>query len=101
MDVEEGRKLLDELLAWTTQPRFIYRHEWSVGDMLIWDNTGVLHRAEPSPADSGRIMHRTPLMGEVAFSCARTPCLRQLGRASGRGRGCRCVSSSVVAVSFN
>src|SRR3546814_16308566 len=68
MDVEEGRKLLDELLAWTTQPRFIYRHEWSVGDMLIRDNTGVLHRAEPYPADRGRIMHRPTLKGEEAKS---------------------------------
>jgi alpha-ketoglutarate-dependent taurine dioxygenase len=68
MDREEGEALLQELLAWTTQPKFIYRHEWTRGDMLIWDNTGVLHRAEPYPADSGRIMHRTTLMGEEAFA---------------------------------
>lgn len=68
MDREEGDRLLQELLAWTTQPDFIYRHEWSPGDMLIWDNTGVLHRAEPYPLDSGRMMHRTTLMGEEAFA---------------------------------
>jgi alpha-ketoglutarate-dependent taurine dioxygenase len=68
MDPAESRELLDELLAWATQPRFIYRHEWTVGDMLIWDNTGVLHRAEPYPMDSGRVMHRTTLMGEEAFA---------------------------------
>lgn len=68
MDRSEGEKLLQTLLEWATQPRFIYRHEWSVGDMLIWDNTGVMHRAEPYPADSGRVMHRTTLMGEEAFS---------------------------------
>lgn len=68
MDVEEGRKLIKELIAWTTQPRFVYRHEWDVGDLLIWDNTGVLHRAEPYPEDSGRVMHRTTLMGEEAFA---------------------------------
>src|SRR5690606_6983155 len=68
MGIEEGRKLLQELLARATQPRFTYRHEWSVGDMLIWDNTGVLHRAEPYPADSGRLMHRTTILGEEAFA---------------------------------
>lgn len=68
MDEAESRKLLQELLAWTTQERFMYRHEWSPGDMLIWDNTGVLHRAEPYPLDSGRVMHRTTLLGEEAFA---------------------------------
>jgi alpha-ketoglutarate-dependent taurine dioxygenase len=68
MDKAESQKLLQELLAWTTQPRFMYRHEWSPGDMLIWDNTGVLHRAEPYPLDSGRVMHRTTLLGEEPFA---------------------------------
>lgn len=68
MDKAEGEKLLQELLEWTTQPRFVYRHEWSVGDLLIWDNTGVVHRAEPYPVDSGRLMHRTTLLGEEAFA---------------------------------
>lgn len=68
MDKEDGRKLLQELLDWATQPRFVYRHEWTVGDMLIWDNTGVLHRAEPYPLDSVRVMHRTTLLGEEAFA---------------------------------
>lgn len=68
MDREEGQALLQELLDWTTQPRFVYRHEWTPGDLLIWDNTGVLHRAEPYALDSGREMHRTTLLGEEAFS---------------------------------
>ncbi|MGB8365819.1 MAG: TauD/TfdA dioxygenase family protein [Rhizomicrobium sp.] len=68
MEKEEGQKLLQELLEWVTQPKFMYRHEWTVGDLLIWDNTGVLHRAEPYPLDSGRIMHRTTLLGEEAFA---------------------------------
>ena len=68
MDRAEGEALLAELEAWTTHPRFVYRHEWDVGDLVIWDNTGVLHRAEPYPLDSGRLMHRTTLLGEEAFS---------------------------------
>ncbi len=68
MEREESDQLIRELIDWTTQDRFKYRHEWTPGDMLIWDNTGVLHRAEPYPFDSGRVMDRTTLLGEEAFS---------------------------------
>lgn len=68
MDRPEGEQLIADLIAWTTQPRFVYVHEWTPGDLLIWDNTGVLHRVEPYPFDSGRMMHRTTLMGEEAFA---------------------------------
>jgi alpha-ketoglutarate-dependent taurine dioxygenase len=68
MSRAESDALLAELIEWTTQDRFTYCHRWTVGDMLMWDNTGVLHRATPYPLDSGRMMHRTTLMGEEAFS---------------------------------
>jgi alpha-ketoglutarate-dependent taurine dioxygenase len=68
MNLDEGRQLLGELLDWATQPRFVYRHEWSVGDLLVWDNTGVLHRVTPYAEDSGREMHRTTLHGEEPFN---------------------------------
>lgn len=68
MDRAESDALLAQLLDWVTQPRFTYRHEWAVGDLLIWNNTGVLHRAEPYPVESGRMMHRTTLVGEEAFA---------------------------------
>lgn len=68
MNTAEGQALLQELLEWTTQPCFVYRHEWSTGDLLIWDNTGVLHRVEPYPLDCGRMMHRTTLLGEEPFA---------------------------------
>ena len=53
MDRAESDALLAELLSWTTQDRFTWCHKWSVGDMLIWDNTGVLHRATPQAPYSG------------------------------------------------
>ena len=64
MDLQEGRALLCRLCEWCTQPQFVYRHEWKMGDLLIWDNTGTLHRAVPYPLDSPRLMHRTTLRGE-------------------------------------
>ncbi|WP_280425992.1 TauD/TfdA dioxygenase family protein [Nocardia carnea] len=64
----EGRALLDRLLEWATQPRFVLRHRWRVGDLVIWDNTGILHRARPYSEQSARLMHRTSLAGEEAVA---------------------------------
>ena len=45
MAVDEGRALLAELTAFATQPQFVYRHTWTPGDVVIWDNLAVMHRA--------------------------------------------------------
>lgn len=65
---EEGRAFLDRLLDWATQPQFVVRHRWRRGDLVIWDNTGMLHRAEPYAATSRRLMHRTSIIGEEAVA---------------------------------
>jgi alpha-ketoglutarate-dependent taurine dioxygenase len=62
--VAHGRSLLIRLQEWVAQPAFSYRHEWSEGALVIWDNCGVLHRVVPYDENSGRRMHRTPVMGE-------------------------------------
>lgn len=59
----ESRALLARLLEWTAQPAFSIRHHWQEGDLVIWDNTGALHRVVPYAADSGRMMHRTTVAG--------------------------------------
>src|SRR5258705_4659185 len=43
--VPEGRLLLRELIEHATQPRFVYRHQWRVGVLVIWDNLSTMHRA--------------------------------------------------------
>jgi alpha-ketoglutarate-dependent 2,4-dichlorophenoxyacetate dioxygenase len=43
--VPEGRLLLHELIEHATQPRFVYRPRWRVGDLVIWDNRATMHRA--------------------------------------------------------
>jgi alpha-ketoglutarate-dependent taurine dioxygenase len=63
MDLVEGRALLAELLDRATGPDKVYRHSWSVGDTVIWDNQGVLHRAAPYDPDSPREMLRTTVLG--------------------------------------
>lgn len=61
---EESRFILTRLRDWTTQPQYVYRHEWQPGDLLIWDNTGTMHRVLPFPLDSGRLMSRTAIEGK-------------------------------------
>ena len=68
MSFTESERLLIRLRDWATQPRFVYRHHWTVGDMVIWDNTGTLHRVLPYDHASGRLMHRTKLEGEESFA---------------------------------
>ena len=60
---DESRDLLDELLSWATRPEFVLRHRWRLGDLVIWDNTGMLHRALPFKPTSVRLLHRTTLVG--------------------------------------
>ena len=68
MAYHEGRDLLRRLRDWATQPRFVYQHSWTVGDLVIWDNTGTMHRVTPYALDSGRMMHRTTLVGEEVLA---------------------------------
>ena len=64
MGRDEGRALLRDLLDRTTARERVYRHQWSVGDTVIWDNTGVVHRAAPYDASSPRELLRTTVFGD-------------------------------------
>lgn len=56
----DARTMIDELMDFATQPRFIYSHEWRLGDVVIWDNLATLHRATPFDDTSyRRDMRRT------------------------------------------
>ena len=66
MSPDEGRAFLDDVLERSTRPERVYRHTWSVGDLVIWDNRGVLHRACRYAPGSSRDMHRTTLYGNEA-----------------------------------
>jgi alpha-ketoglutarate-dependent 2,4-dichlorophenoxyacetate dioxygenase len=57
--VEEGRALIEELIAFATQPQFVYQHRWTVGDLVIWDNRCTMHRGRPYDDTQRRVLHRT------------------------------------------
>lgn len=73
MAEDESRALLDELLEWSTQDRFTYRHKWRDGDLVIFNNPGLLHRSYPYDDAAGRVMHRTTLKGREAISGKTSP----------------------------
>lgn len=65
----DGRALLDRLLAHTTQPEFVYVHQWRAGDLVCWDNRCLLHRAVRNYEmdKHRRILQRTVVRGTVPF----------------------------------
>jgi taurine dioxygenase len=66
MPEPEAMDLIDELIAFATQERFVYRHEWQVGDILVWDNRCTLHRGTPFDAENDvRYVRRTWVRGEA------------------------------------
>ena len=66
MPLASGRGWLERLLEAACQPPRIFRHRWSVGDIVVWDNRCVLHRGRSWPADEPRIMNRTTVAGDGA-----------------------------------
>jgi alpha-ketoglutarate-dependent taurine dioxygenase len=63
---DESEKLLDELIAFACQPPRTHRHAWAPGDVAIWDNRCVLHRARPWDHREARVMHHTRIAGDPA-----------------------------------
>jgi alpha-ketoglutarate-dependent taurine dioxygenase len=68
MPTPDGRALLARLVEYAAQSDFYYEHRWEEGDLVVWDNTGALHRVRPYDRTSGRLMNRTSIAGyeEVA-----------------------------------
>ena len=66
MPIEKGRALIQELNQFATQPRFVHRHSWQTGDLVLWDNRMVMHRGRPfDDTKFRRIMLRTTLAGQA------------------------------------
>jgi alpha-ketoglutarate-dependent 2,4-dichlorophenoxyacetate dioxygenase len=57
--VAQGRALIEELIAFATQPQFVYQHSWTVGDLVMWDNRCTMHRGRPYDDTQRRVLHRT------------------------------------------
>lgn len=63
--VEDGRKLIEELIAFATEPQFVYQHRWHEGDLVVWDDRCTMHRGRPyEDTVSRRDMRRTTVSDE-------------------------------------
>jgi alpha-ketoglutarate-dependent taurine dioxygenase len=69
---EESERLLDRLVDFACQPPRTHRHSWSPGDVVIWDNRCVLHRARPWDHSEPRVMYHTRVAGDPATEWAPT-----------------------------
>ena len=68
MERAEGHKLIDELVEHAIQPRFTYRHKWQQGDVVIWDNRCLMHKANGDyPEGARRFMQRIIVAGDRPF----------------------------------
>jgi len=66
MSPDDSIKLVEELINYTTQDKYVYRHKWQVGDILVWDNRCTLHTGTMFDFDKYiRHVHRTWVRGEV------------------------------------
>ncbi len=66
MAEDEALSLLDELLTHATQPQYEYRHRWHPGDMVMWDNRCLLHKANGDyDMSQVRYLYRVMLKGDV------------------------------------
>ena len=64
----ESDALLAELYAHITQPEFVYGHEWRVGDLLMWDNVAVQHKATFDYDPLPRLLYRTTVRGPAVVA---------------------------------
>jgi alpha-ketoglutarate-dependent taurine dioxygenase len=67
---EESERLLDGLVEFACRPPRTHRHAWAPGDVVIWDNRCVLHRARPWDHAEPRVLHHTRIAGDPATESA-------------------------------
>jgi alpha-ketoglutarate-dependent taurine dioxygenase len=64
MHPADSDDLLRRLRSHMSQAQYVYRHEWRMNDLVVWNNTGTMHRARPFDPRSGRLLNRFSLEGE-------------------------------------
>jgi alpha-ketoglutarate-dependent taurine dioxygenase len=72
LDPAESEKLLADLVDFACRPPRTYAHRWQPGDVVIWDNRCVLHRARPYDYGEPRVLRHTRVAGDPATELAPT-----------------------------
>ncbi len=66
LTLDDSEALLNELWQYPAAAHRIYKHRWTVGDLVLWDNRTTMHRRDPFPSAERRLMHRTQIKGVAA-----------------------------------
>jgi len=61
----QSDRLISALYRWSQRPGRVYRHQWQLGDVVIWDNRITMHRADHSAVEGDRVLHRGMVLGEA------------------------------------
>ena len=64
LSLEDSNALLDEIWSQATRQSLTWRHQWHVGDLVLWDNRCTMHRRDAFDPAARRVMHRTQIKGE-------------------------------------
>ena len=64
LDPGESERFLEDLVAWACQPPRVVTHRWAPGDVVVWDNRRLLHRALPWDMSLPRVMWHVRLRGD-------------------------------------
>ncbi len=68
MEFDESQEIIEEIVSFATESRFVYTHEWRPGDVIFWDNRSSMHRVLPFDEERHhRRMHRTTLKGDRPY----------------------------------
>jgi taurine dioxygenase len=65
LPLAESESLLDDLWSFAARDRFAWRHEWQVGDVVLWDNRCTMHRRDAFDPASRRVLYRTQIKSET------------------------------------
>jgi taurine dioxygenase len=63
--VDDSEAFLDQLWAHTIQDKFVWSHEWALGDIIVWDNRKTMHHREAFDNTERRRLYKVQIMGEV------------------------------------
>ena len=72
MSKDESKNLLDQLMKNACQPPRVYTHAWTVGDLVVWDNRCLMHRARPFDMRFPRVLRASRISGEPQTELAPT-----------------------------
>lgn len=64
MAPDDAKRLIAKLAEFAGRPEFVYRHRWSAGDVVMWDNRCTMHQVTPYDPTERRVLHRTTIVGD-------------------------------------